>query len=221
MERNDFLKIAAFSFVAHKLRRYNFSNLELGSAGWEQSGLLNRRHIYELNKFMGKVSDGSKTLKGVYSPDNFAFPVVPQPEGKPEYISGKANTVTLFRRVEGTGNHGVLAHNTIAGKDFYKLDLNDLAVAVRGDKKPFFYRMFDIRQFETISQKKGKYFDLRSKKELSASDIVDDIYLGKSYASEYRLTLQTCLEKNSNKNWGLSFFIGRHISPELFRHRYA
>ena len=50
-------------------------------------------------------------LRGIYSENEFAFPVVKQPAGNPGYVSTIEDVVTEFSMAKKYGVTGIVAHN--------------------------------------------------------------------------------------------------------------
>ncbi len=74
----------------------------------------------ELTDFVGLVIDGkSDSIRGIYSENEFAYPVVQQPLGNPGYVSPRNEVVTEFSLAKKYGVTGIIAHNYLAGREFF------------------------------------------------------------------------------------------------------
>lgn len=131
---------------------------------------------------------------------HFYYPVVQQPDGNYWYVSKKENVVTQFSLAE---NVTLLAHNYLAGEQFLMLNVGDLVYVMTGDGIVT-YLIYDIDQYETISY--TRYRDLETDKINTIYEIVEKHY------SNTSLTLQTCLERNGDKTWGVTFLSARKLS---------
>jgi hypothetical protein len=160
----------------------------------------------QLYERMNTEGEGYET--GIYAPGVFAFPITQQPEDQNLYVSVKRNLVTLFRAAQNNGITGLLAHNFLAGAFFYNLELGQEVWLVEGNEKSQVYQITGIEQFQKIERGADDVFiDLQTKESLSVSEVFDRFYTG-----EPRLVLQTCLEKDGDLNWGLTFFVGEPIA---------
>ena len=81
------------------------------SHGWERSAFL---------QFARSVKTGEDRVTGVIATDLFEFPVVQQGDSA-TYVSKAEDTLTQFGMAARFGNIGLLAHNYLAGKNFFKL----------------------------------------------------------------------------------------------------
>ena len=70
-----------------------------------------------LNDFLSKVVDGKPgIIRGVYSEDNFALPIIQQPSGQTGFVSNIDGVVTQFSLPNQYGVTGLIAHNFLSGK---------------------------------------------------------------------------------------------------------
>lgn len=140
---------------------------------------------------------------GLYVPDEFAFPIVAQPEDQDLYVSTKRNLLTLFRAAQQNGVTGLLAHNFLAGALFYDLEIGQEVWVVESEQKQRAYKITRIEQFQKITGAQDEVFiDLRTNDAMSTSEVFDRFYTG-----EPHLTLQTCLEGEGDPSWGLTFIV--------------
>lgn len=128
---------------------------------------------------------------------HFAFPVVQQSDSNPWYVSTHPNKITQFSRAT---NITLLAHNYLAGENFYKLRIGNRLI-VTGEDTINVYSVYAIDYYEVINTK--LYQNLRTGEMLGAHDIVQRYY------HDTDLTLQTCISRDGNDQWGLMFVLGK------------
>jgi len=154
-------------------------------------------------------SRDSEKIVGLHVPGVFTLPVVQQPEGRPGFVSTASNTLTQFRLASEYGSMGFLAHNTLAGSDFYELQLGQEVRIIMGDGGSQSYAVGEILLFQALDPN-SPYSDFRPVdrrgEDLSSTDLFNLIY-----AVPDRVVLQTCKEYNGDPNWGRYFVIAYPI----------
>lgn len=142
--------------------------------------------------------------QGLYAPGIFALPIVQQPQGKPVYVSIKPGEVTHFQLPERFGVIGMLAHNYLSGGDFYKLDIGQEVWLLFGSRYIKRYRVSSIERYQKLipTSTDSDYVDLSTGNILTTAQL-----FARSYKGKHHLTLQTCLEKDGQLNWGLFFVL--------------
>lgn len=156
-----------------------------------------------LEAFITAVANGeSADIRGVYLRDNFALPIIQQPDDRPAYVSNHYGLVTQFKSAARYGVTGLLAHNYLAGKEFFKLQIGQEVAIIYGDHVLRRYQITEIDQLQKLSpdRQTSDYIELSTGRKLSTSDVFRRYYRG-----EHHVTFQTCLEKDGNYNWGLLF----------------
>lgn len=145
---------------------------------------------------------------GVYVPGVMALPVIRQPEGNSLFVSAKRNVLTQFSEANANGILGLLAHNFLAGSLFYSIDLGQDIWIIEEPGSFKHYRVSSIEQYQRIKKAGApdEYIDLNTNEELSTGEI-----FSRYYAGEHHLTLQTCLEKDGDGDWGLTFIVAELI----------
>ena len=133
---------------------------------------------------------------------HFYYPIVQQPSGNYWYVSKKENVVTQFSLAN---NVTLMAHNYLAGEQFLDLDVGDTIYLMTKDGL-MVYSVYDIDYYETISY--TRYRDLETDKVSTIYEIVEKHY------SNTSLTLQTCLEKDGDWTWGITFLSARRVSTK-------
>ena len=85
------------------------------------SGSIHSRRPVLADPFPVTQASEASTLSSVHFEDSLAFPVVQQPDGKPNFVSKQAHEITQFSSASDYGNIGLLAHNYLSGKSFFRL----------------------------------------------------------------------------------------------------
>jgi hypothetical protein len=146
---------------------------------------------------------------GVYSPEALSNPVVQQPASKPVFVSTDPQALTQFRRATQEGSLGLLAHNTLAGKLFYRLKTGDKIFVIYGDGHFERYVIYNYIDYRAVTPR--LFEELKTGKRYSDYEVFYRAYTG----AGNKLVLQTCLEKNGRSTWGRRFiFAVRLDSPE-------
>lgn len=158
-----------------------------------------------VNNFAQSLVDGnSNTIRGLYVGDKFAFPVVQQPSGNAGFVSTTENVITDFAMPRKYGVTGLLAHNYLAGGEFFSLEIGDLIQVVYGDGNIQMYRVSDIQSYQALSPNSAgsNFVDLQTSEKLTATQLFKRVYMG-----SHHLTLQTCIQQGSEDSWGRLFII--------------
>jgi hypothetical protein len=162
--------------------------------------------LQSLATFARSVSNGrSHQLVGVYAPNVMSVSVVQQPGGNSAYVSTQANTLTQFAAASSYGSTGLLAHNTLAGADFYKLKAGDTLSMVYGDGTVALFRVRQIQMYQALDPYSpySNFVDLSNPGvQLTSTDLFK-----RTYGQAGVLVLQTCLSRNGNDSWGRTFII--------------
>lgn len=153
-----------------------------------------------LTQFISTVRNGNNQITGVYIEKLMATPVVQQPQGSYEYISNDPNTITQFM-LTTPEVIGLLAHNYLAGKLFFDIDIGEIIFIIDGYGGVFEYRVVKIDSYQ-VTKIDGvvKYLDIHEYQELDTAQL-----FAKHYMGEKHLTLQTCIAKDGDPVWGRLF----------------
>jgi len=167
------------------------------------------RELYYPNflTFVESVKDGNADiLKGVYVPDALALPIVQQPIGNPGFVSQIDGIVTQFSMAAEVGNVGLLAHNHLAGQEFYKLSVGDEVRLVYGDGKIEYFTVSELLQYQALQPYSpySEFRDLESGVTINAEEM-----FRKAYRGERHVTFQVCIEANGIDAWGRLFIIAQ------------
>jgi hypothetical protein len=149
--------------------------------------------------------DGSNTIAGVFVPDTLAMQVRQQPAGKPGYVSSVDNILTQFGLASQYGTTGLLAHNDLAGTQFFNLSAGQQVFLVKGDGTVKEYTISTIRRFQAKQPNSpfSNFLDLdQGDVELSVEALFYQVYRGAD-----QVVFQTCIEQNGISTWGRLFVI--------------
>jgi hypothetical protein len=143
---------------------------------------------------------------GIYIPGILALPVIEQPKTDRLYVSAQWDVLTLYQSAEEQGNIGILAHNYLAGGAFYQIPLGHAIWLVDGDDSVRAYTVSHIQSYQRLkrSDAPDEYIDLETNRRLTSGQVFARAYGGRHY-----LTLQTCLERDGNPEWGLIFVVAK------------
>jgi hypothetical protein len=162
-----------------------------------------------VNDFVQTLVDGNAdTIRGLYVDNKFAFPVVQQPSGNAGFVSTTEDVLTDFAMPRKYGVTGMLAHNYLAGNEFFALEIGDLIQVVYGDGSIQMYQISDIQSYQALSPNSGNsnFIDLATSEKLTATQLFKRVYMG-----EHHLTLQTCIQQGSEDSWGRLFIIANPV----------
>ncbi|MDA1329793.1 MAG: hypothetical protein DWG76_00660 [Chloroflexi bacterium] len=161
--------------------------------------------IDALESFIQSVTNGkSNQVRGIYVDDVLAFAVGSQPSSNPGYITGNANEVTQFGMAADYGSLGLLAHNYLAGSDFFSLSNGQTIKLVYGDGSTASYRISSIHRYQALqpNSTQSTFVDLESGETLSATTLFHNMY-----NSNNPLVLQTCIANEGISTWGRVFIV--------------
>jgi hypothetical protein len=163
----------------------------------------------DLASFSRSVYNGQAgVLRGVYVQDVLAYPIVQQPSYNAAFVSNTDGVVTEFSPATQTGNVGLLAHNTLAGKAFTNMKLGQKVIVIFGDSKTETFVITKILRFAALSpySVKSEFKNLDTNITISATQLFSDVYNGPRH-----LTFQTCIAYNGNDSWGRLFIIAQPV----------
>lgn len=171
----------------------------------QASALTETEALPALPEFVQTVKDGNpNALRGIYVSGAMAFPIVQQPMGYPGYVSESADTVTQFSIASEVGNIGLLAHNYLAGADFFQLAPGTVITLVYGDGHTQNFVVATIERYQALSpfSPYSDFRNLETESILTAEQLFNQVYRG-----DFHLTLQTCIENEGNSSWGRLFIL--------------
>jgi len=165
----------------------------------------------ELLAFSRQVANGKpESVSGLYVAGVLALRVVQQPADNPGFISSEEGTATQFQRANQFGAIGLLAHNTLAGRDFLRLSPAEELVLIHGDGRAERFRVSQIVDYQRLTRA-----DLRSDflaLDTNSRYTADQVFT-RFYQHAHRLTLQTCLARGDIADWGVHFVVADPSQP--------
>jgi hypothetical protein len=162
-----------------------------------------------LHEFAAAVADGEAgVVRGVYAPSMLAFRVRQQPADNPGYVSAEPGVVTQFQSAAALGVTGLLAHNHLAGADFFRLGEGMEVSLIYGDGTLALYRVTAIYRYQALQPTSpySDFVDLSTGETLSVGQVFTQMYAGSDH-----VTFQTCIERNGDPVWGRLFVIAMPV----------
>jgi hypothetical protein len=169
----------------------------------------NEQQLAKKNEFISSIVNGeSASIRGIYLENKLANPVVQQPSGKPGFVSISESVVTEFSMAKKYGVTGIIAHNYLAGGEFFNLEKGEVIQVIYGDSEIKNYKITSIQKYQALSPNSAnsEFIDLTSSEKLSAAQLFKRVYMG-----SHHLTLQTCIQEGSDDSWGRLFIIAEPI----------
>jgi len=182
-----------------------------------EQGFEAAEELLSLDNFIHEVANGNKNqVVGIYVPEKFAQAVEAQPASNPAFVSQKPEVLTQFSTATKYGSLGFIAHNYLAGNDFFDLANGDIVIVIYGDGQVQNYRIYDIRHFQALSPNspysKFKEFDADQGNVLTA----EQLFYG-TYGIKNHLVFQTCIEENGESSWGRLFVLAFPMTDFITR----
>lgn len=164
------------------------------------------RRAQTLTEFVASMSaDGRASLKGVYVADKFQLPVAYQPSGNPGYVTSAPDTVTYFSTASSYGSIGLIAHNHLAGSEFFEVKVNDEICLVYGNGSIQRYVVTEIREYQALSPT-SPYSSFINLADTGRTVSYRDLFFD-TYGVGGRLVMQTCIANGNYDSWGRLFII--------------
>ncbi len=166
----------------------------------------NQTQLLSLNSFSSSVQNSNPyQITGIYVQDVMALPIVQQPSGQAGYVSSQNNVVTQFGLASDYGSIGLLAHNHLAGAQFFNIMNGSVISLVYGNGHVEYYKVAVVKQYQALSPNSvySQFVNLAQPDvTLSSTDLFYQTYgLGNV------LVLQTCILANNDPSWGRLFII--------------
>ena len=156
-----------------------------------------------LENFSASLKNNDKdTIVGVYVENVLALNVVQQPQSNSEYVSLLPNTATQYDLARQLGVIGFMAHNNLAGKNFFNLAKDNVVYVIYGDGSTRKYKVVQLDQYQALSPSDttSTFKNMNSGEVLSASEIFMRYYFGSD-----QVTFQTCIAQGEISSWGRRF----------------
>ena len=140
----------------------------------------------------------------------FSLQIVQQPTDDPGFVSRKDGTVTQFRLASDYGSKGFLAHNDLAGAEFFDVQVDDVITVTYSNGTSQTYGVTQIRHLQAVSPLSAwsKFLDLDNASALLTA--VDLFY--QTYGEKGKLILQTCIANGDEQSWGRLFIIAEPVT---------
>jgi hypothetical protein len=148
---------------------------------------------------------GTDILRGVYVSNTLALPIVQQPAGDSNYVSGKNGEATQFATASQYGNIGLLAHNFLSGKSFSQLAIGQEVRLLFDDGHVEYFVISEILRYKALEPGNpySNFQNLSNQDEiLSAGEMFNRVYVGK-----HHVTFQTCIAADGKSSWGRLFVV--------------
>ena len=163
-----------------------------------------------LNQFINSIENGdADEVRGVYASSEFALQVVQQPADNYGYISLKPDTLTEYGLAEQLGVIGLLAHNNLAGKNFFSLEKGEIATIIFGDGATMEIRVMSLDRYQALDP----YNAYSSLVNLDTGETLDSTQVFKMYyTQENTIVFQTCIDQDGSPSWGRLFVVAEPVS---------
>jgi len=162
--------------------------------------------IPTLSEFIASLEGGDQgQVIGLYIPKMLAVRVVQQPINNPAFVSNMADAVTQFKLADLYGSKGFLVHYNRVGKQFFDLKQGHQIFLIYGNGE---YRKFIVHEslrFQALTPD-SPYSSFRELGHLKPRYSTVELF-NWVYGKRDRLILQTCIEVDSNPNWGRYFIV--------------
>lgn len=163
------------------------------------------------DQFIQDVKTGEAgRVVGIWVDNVLALQVVYQPANNPGFVSTVDEVATYFLYPwQKAGNHGLLAHNYLAGHYFFNLKVGDIISLVFGDGNYEDFEITEIKEFQALQPDDpySNFIDLETGEQLTVNTVFIEVYMG-----DYHTTLQTCIAQGSETEWGRQFV----LAPPLY-----
>lgn len=164
------------------------------------------------SEFINSVANNQTgVVTGIHAPGVFSLPVMQQPEGQPGYVSERNQMITQFGITSAYNNIGLLAHNFLSGKEFFKLTKGQDIVVVYGDRKLETYRIVSIQRYQALDPHSftSDFIDLDDPKQtrMTSGDLFNRVYTKENF-----VVFQTCIAANGNASWGRLFILAEKVN---------
>ncbi len=163
------------------------------------------------DQFIQDLKTGeSGRIVGIWVDNVLALRVVYQPSNNPAFVSSEDDVATYFLLPwEKAGNYGLLAHNNLAGRYFFNLQIGDIISLVFGDGDYMDFEIMEIKEFQALQPDSAysNFIDLATGEQLTVNQVFIEVYMG-----DFHTTLQTCIANGNETEWGRLFT----IAPPLY-----
>jgi len=161
--------------------------------------------------FVASVENGQAgVVRGVYVPGVLANRVVLQSADNPGYVAPVEGVVTQFSMAAQYGTIGLLAHNYLAGENFFNLMPGQEVRIIYGDGTISTYTISSINSYQALDPygTGGSFIDLNTGVTYTAGEMFALYYQGGDH-----MTFQTCILQGGNSSWGRLFITATPSAP--------
>lgn len=162
------------------------------------------------DQFIRAVQTGEKDkIVGMWVEGKMALRVVYQPSSDAGFVSTVDNVATYFLLpYTMAGNYGMLAHNYLAGRFYFDVDVGDIIQLVFGDGVYQDFEVVAIQDYQALqpNSARSEFVDVSTGERLNASNLFRMMYLG-----DFHTTLQTCIAQGDEDSWGRHFLLAPPI----------
>ena len=157
-----------------------------------------------LQAFVHSVMNGNPAqVVGIFVPGGFSHPIVQQPTDQPVYVSTIPDQVTQYGLPSKFGAVGLLAHNNLAGGDFYQLAAGQRFLLVYGDGSIRSFTIRTIEKYRALDPENpySNFVDaLAPGPEITSNELFQRIY-----TKTGEVVFQTCIDEDGDPSWGRMF----------------
>jgi hypothetical protein len=157
-----------------------------------------------LQAFTHMVMNGNPAqVVGIFVPGGFSHSIVQQPTDQPVYVSTNPDQVTQYGLPAKFGAVGLLAHNNLAGGDFYQLAIGQRFLLVYGDGSVRSFTVRSIEKYRALDPENpySNFVDALSPgPQISSNDLFQRIY-----TKNGNVVFQTCIDADGDPSWGRMF----------------
>lgn len=158
---------------------------------------------------LSTYNSNENQVRGIYVKNKLQFTITQQPTNNPGFVSTTPNTVTQFSIANNYGSIGLIAHNYLAGTQFFEIEQGDTIVLVYGTGHLVSYKVTELREYQALSPYSpySNFVNLSKPNQTISSD---NLFYD-TYGVRGRLVLQTCIAHDGSDSWGRLFIIAEKI----------
>lgn len=142
---------------------------------------------------------------------NLTLEIELQPVGQPSYVTNVPGKVTLFRQTLARNALVFIIHNDLGGTRLYDTKIGDL-IYVSSAQDRVYYEVIHIYRFraDQPTDPFSDLFELETGERFTVDAAYDLVFPG-GY-----VTIETCIIRNGDVNWGRIFIQAKQIKPPDF-----
>jgi hypothetical protein len=203
--------IIVFSLLGNFINPSSFEIPVTGNGGLKEIALAKISATDDLSLFTNSINNSDPDqLVGIYSTNALSYPVLQQPNGQASFVSSQDNVVTQFSTATQFNSIGIIAHNTLAGKQFFVLNQGQIITLVYGDGTLETYKVVEIREYQALSPT-SPYSSFINLTDPGKTITYKELFF-ETYGLGNFLILQTCIAKWNTDSWGRLFIFAEKIN---------